>query len=255
MIFVKRNINILKICKYSALFNAEFIHIVFKMNLITINIISCYKAPDVDELEFLTGAENYIHSINLEDPLFIVGDLNMNLKENPKNNININLAEFLVNNCLVNRVDKETRNVYTNLNGIIINSKSLIDVIIENGDYIINTNVIDCPFSYDHDFVTANINIKKSTESSLVKVETRSLNDTIIEQICDEIEHIDYQPFDLIQNVNDKWIYLRTAVNEIINKMAPIKTIKIPANNPCPWFTSDLYNLKYKRQCIQKFQK
>jgi len=95
MIFVKRNINILKICKYSALFNAEFIHIVFKMNLITINIISCYKAPDVDELEFLTGAENYIHSINLEDPLFIVGDLNMNLKENPKNNININLAEFL----------------------------------------------------------------------------------------------------------------------------------------------------------------
>jgi hypothetical protein len=52
---------------------------------------------------------------------FIVGDLNMHLKKNPKNNINNNLAEFLLNKCLVNRVDKETRNEYINLNGMIIN--------------------------------------------------------------------------------------------------------------------------------------
>ncbi len=56
----------------------------------------------------------------------------------------------------------------------------------------------------------------------------RKTRDTIIEQIFDEIEHIDYQPSDVIQNVIDKWIYLRTPVNEIINKMAPVKTTKFP---------------------------
>ena len=252
MIFIKRHINIHKMFKFSELFDAEFIHLVLKMNATTINIIACYKPPDIDEENFLNGAENYIHSFNLDDPLIIVGDLNMNLKMDLKNAVNNNLVDFLINNCLANRVDKWTRNVFTNLNGVLVNSKSLIDVIIENGDYILNTDVVDCPFSHDHDFVTANINIKKPIESSLIKVESRSLNEKKIEQICSDIEHIDFKSIYEYQNVNEKWIYLRDTINEIINKLAPIKTIKISANNPCPWFTSELYNLKYDRDTAYK---
>ena len=252
MIFIKRNINIIKMFKYSALFDAEFIHLVLKINSNSINIIACYKAPDVDEINFLNCAENYIHSLNLNDPLIIVGDLNMNLKKNSKIDINKNLSEFLINNCLVNRVEKWTRNAYLNLNGTMTNTKSLIDVIIENGNYILNTDVIDCPFSHDHSFAIAIINVTKPSETCLTTVESRSLNEVKIDQICMEIELIDYHALVNIQNVNDKWIWLKNAVNEIIDKVAPIKTIKIPANNPCPWFTSDLYNLKYQRDTAYK---
>jgi len=112
---------------------------------------------------------------------------------NLNKDINNNLCEFLLNNCLINKVEKITKNVYSKSDtGSLINSQSLIDVIIENGDYIQNTDVIQCPFS-DHCFVTANIIISKSTDSCLKTIETRSLNAEKISQICHEIEKIDFK--------------------------------------------------------------
>jgi hypothetical protein len=67
-------------------------------------------------------------------------------------NANSNFQEFLINNCLTNKITQPTR--------ITKKTQTLIDVVIENGNFIKETQVIGCPFS-DHCFTTAQLNIIK----------------------------------------------------------------------------------------------
>ena len=86
------------------------------------------------------------------EPLFVFGDLNMDLKSIK----GLDLAQFLVRNGLKNFVNEHTRvcrSFYKDKKKH-ITSKTLIDVIICNQDKIIDNKVIGCPFS-DHKFLVA----------------------------------------------------------------------------------------------------
>ena len=83
-------------------------------------------------ISFLDALEDFIYTLNLDDDLVIIGDLNMNLLE--ESNLNSNLIEFLFNNNLKQLVTESTRicSKYYEQSNNFSCSKSLVDVVIHN---------------------------------------------------------------------------------------------------------------------------
>lgn len=99
-----------------------------------------------------------LFKINLNDAIFIIGDLNMNLF-----NIDSVLPRFILNYNFYNAVKDSTRvsaKYYKNSNRI-KTSKSLIDVLIHNQNNIIKCITIDNCIS-DQKFVYAELKIRSS---------------------------------------------------------------------------------------------
>lgn len=155
-IYVKNNINIINY-KISNT-NLEFIYLLFQTTnkSHSINFVCCSKPPDYHEESFLENMDNFLFTMNLDLPLFIVGDLNMNML----NESNKNLKDFLVGNGLVNFVRKTTRTVtkfYQNTKEQ-KTSDTLIDVVLHNGTLFKECQVFDCPFS-DHNLITTKLSL------------------------------------------------------------------------------------------------
>jgi hypothetical protein len=123
------------------------------------NFISTYKPPSAVNNNYIGHLENLILNLDPTQPLFIVGDLNMNLLTSAGDD----LKEFMFNNELRNSVRTPTRtatNFYKNKNEY-MTSSTLIDVMLySDHDLHEPTIVLDCPFS-DHSFIASSIKIAK----------------------------------------------------------------------------------------------
>ena len=150
IVFIKNSI---KVTKSIFLDKMELIYFQIHSKRNKLNFVYSYRAPNLKEQVFLDKLDDFIHTLNLNDPLFIVGDFNMNFD---LNNINSNVREFSCNNNLVNFVQKPTRiakKFFKKTNSYKC-STTLIDLLLHNGDLVDQTDVIDCPFS-DHHLQTA----------------------------------------------------------------------------------------------------
>ena len=119
-----------------------------------VSFLSSYKSPSTKDSEYLAKLEDFILTLDPAEPIFIIGDLNMDLRSDE----GIELKNFLINNDLKNFVNTHTRierRFYKKRQKWIV-SKTLIDVVIHNQNKIIETAVIGCPFS-DHCFVISSL--------------------------------------------------------------------------------------------------
>ena len=170
------------ICKYICIIikkqdytDFESIYFQLYVDCQLINMLLAYKSPSVNNLEFLEKLENYLLLLDPDIPLFIIGDLNMDLKSIK----GFDLAQFLVRNDLKNFINEHTRvsRCFYKEKNKYQTSKTLIDVIIHNQDKVIDTNVIPCPFS-DHKFIIAALEISQTKKTPFVST-GRSLNEKI----------------------------------------------------------------------------
>ena len=140
-------------------FEKIYFQIEHKNNVL--HFISTYKSPSTYNtpalnLQFLLKLEDLLFQIDKNDPIFIIGDLNMDLFSNKGSE----LKQFMIVNDIKNFVTKFTRiatNYYSNKD-VYRTSKTLIGVILHNKEEIISTKVFGCPFS-DHSFVLATLSI------------------------------------------------------------------------------------------------
>ena len=155
IIFVK---NSLSISRSLLLEKSELIYLQIKIKTVKYNFIHCYRSPVLNENIFLERLEDFIHNLNLDEPLFIIGDLNMDLLSDAQKSF----KSFIDNNDLINFITSPTRIAtrHVNNNQIIKRSETLIDVLLHNGDLIDETSVIKCSFS-DHCFITAKLSLIK----------------------------------------------------------------------------------------------
>lgn len=58
----------------------NYIHLDLYFNDITAHFISCYKSPSLHNTEFIDFLDATISDIDLKEPIFILGDINMDLK-------------------------------------------------------------------------------------------------------------------------------------------------------------------------------
>ncbi len=89
-----------------------------------------YKSPLTDNNEYIEKLESFLLLLDPREPLFIIGDLNMDLKSIR----GADLLNFLIRNNLKNSVEQHTRvcRSYYKDRKKFQTSKTLIDVIISN---------------------------------------------------------------------------------------------------------------------------
>jgi hypothetical protein len=111
---------------------------VMHLNLIlknnTFNFLACYKSPRQHNQLFVDYLDSIITGIDLKDPLFIIGDLNMDLlSPNPHP-----LKEFITLNSFNNFITEPTRirNRFFKASNDEASSSTLIDVLIHNKDLV-----------------------------------------------------------------------------------------------------------------------
>ena len=117
------------------------------------------------------------------------------------------LKQFMIANDLKNFVTKFTRiatNCYSKKD-VYRTSKTLIDVILHNGEEIISTKVFGCPFS-DNNFVLATLSINSTSVRQPDPIHCRKLTESNLDKIAKEISLINYDFIDSESNTNDKWL-------------------------------------------------
>ncbi len=160
----------------------------------TYNFVASYKSPNTDENSFLENLDSIVSSLNFDDPLFIIGDLNMDLLSS-KGQL---LSDFMKDHLLKNFIKEPTRITKT--------SSTLIDVLLHNQNLVINTKVVGCPYS-DHSFTVGEIQLI-SPKPKLQSFWSRSYSEKNMLLIEEQILNIDFSSLDKLNYSNGKWEYL-----------------------------------------------
>ena len=120
---------------------------------------------------FNTHLEEFVQSINLDEDIFVVFDLNQNWFDS-KGTL---LRRVCEQNGFENFVCEATRDVYTTRNNNLVRSSSLIDVILHNGSAIEKCVPFMLPFS-DYSMVMAVCNFDTLSFSPQLPI-SRALNE------------------------------------------------------------------------------
>jgi hypothetical protein len=254
IVFIKKSHVVSNIQTKSIVCDIEFVLFSIRIFSTNINFICSYKPPCDHNVHYIDSLDNLIQLLNLDDPLFIVGDLNMDLSD--ANTEDTDFKDFLTNNDLINYVKDYTRVVtrYIVAQNSFITSKTLIDVILHNSDLVVETSVIDCPFS-DHKFVAANIKICRAANSSSTTIRSRCLTESKLEVVTAAINSTNFSTVNSIVNVDSRWLSLKSSLTEILDHHAPYKDIKVPQINNTPWVDHELRQVRSARDCAYKRSK
>ncbi|CAF1085067.1 unnamed protein product [Brachionus calyciflorus] len=248
MIFIKNGIKKTRIVFHN---NLELIYFQFLVNSEKLNFVYCYRPPTLNEIKFLDELEDFIHTLNLNEPLFVFGDLNMNCL----NDENLNIKRFMQENELINFMSRPTRNCskfYKKTNET-KKSSTLIDIFLHNGDMVEEANSIECPFS-DHSFLLASLTIKKvKIKSKMIKC--RNLTAANLEKISNQIDSFDWKAIKDYKTVEEKWCFVRESMKNIIDLISPIREISIKMHNHFPWYDEELIILRHTRDEAYKVYK
>ena len=216
-------------------------------------LICAYKSPSVADCSFLDALQDYMFTRNLELPLFVIGDLNMDLLSTQKCSKLLEFMQFL---NLKNYVDVPTRIASRNMkaSGLISHSETLIDVVLHNKDNIAQTNVVDHPIS-DHRIVIAFLNVPMPTKAlspagkSIIKCNTNietldKINSSLALTVDETTKSIA-----CMSDVNDKWLifkkWIQSAMSEH-SKKTRLKAIK--KKDMFPWFDKELLKLRHQKE-------
>ena len=212
-------------------------------NKISSNFICCYKSPSLNSADFIEFLDAKISSIDLSEPIFIIGDLNMNLKSN----LGLPLKNFMISYKFSNFVNEATRIATRHLkkNGKHLCSSTLIDVLIHNKDLITKTEVADCPFS-DHKFILGSLKLEKNKQNEHLSF-SRNFSEKNLKLIGSKLQKLDLSNMDQLNNCDDKWKFLKKSFMTVIDRVSPLKKVTIKEEIKCPWFDPELTKAKSTR--------
>lgn len=147
-----------------------------------------------------------MHTLDLNEPLFIFGDLNMNCL----NNQNLNITSFIQNNELINFVNEPTRNCtkFFKKSNQTKSTNTLIDIFLHNGNLFDKVTPIECPFS-DHCFLVAKLTIEKQTVNCKT-ILCRNLSKVNLENITTRIDLIDWKALNNMNSIEEKWCFVKS---------------------------------------------
>ena len=118
-------------CNEIELTDFETISFRLSINGKLVNLFSSYKTASTKDSEYLAKLEDIILTLDLAEPIFITGDLNMDLSTDE----GIELKNFLINNDVENFVNSQTRierRFYKKKQKCRFYKKKLINVVIHN---------------------------------------------------------------------------------------------------------------------------
>jgi exonuclease III len=214
------------------------------------NFVSCYNPPNKQKEEFITELEDFMFRFNLDEPLFLIGDFNIDLLT--ENHI---FSSFLKNYDLKNFVEGPTR-IFTKFyekNNISKTSKTLIDLVLHNKNFIKSNTIIDCPFS-DHCFILTSLDIK-STKPIPKYIASRNYSIENLFNIKNTVSNLNFQHLKELTEVNKKWLNFKDLIMIPINSFCPLKKLLCKPNHVSPWIDNELQSLTRNRDKTYYFYK
>ena len=212
----------------------ELIYFKLRIKRTTYNFVTAYKPPNESCEIFNSHLEEFIQSLNHNEKVFVIGDLNQNWFDSKGNHI----RTMCEHNNLKNFVTSSTRDVYTSRNNQLIQSSSLIDLILHNGDAISKCSPFMLPFT-DHALVVAVCNFNTLSSSAPTHC-SRSLNEAKLVAIAEALSVIDFSILNEVVDINARWLIFKQIVLNIINAEAPLKKKKPKKHEPVPWYDAEL---------------
>lgn len=246
VVFIKKSYDILKWFKIKIF---EGIYIKISVNSVYINIISVYKAPDLNSVQFLEEMENFLVGLNQNEQILIIGDINIDLM---KQSVDRNeIFNFLRVNNLKNYVKDFTRHQIVEIDNEVRIKKSLIDLVMTNGDLIDKVVTIGCPFS-DHLFVASSLNLK--FDKNIVYSWGRNLSERNLKKILVNLNENEFA-LDKEQDIDKNWENFKDKVISCVDKYAPMRKFIVNNERKEKWYDNDLINTEILRnKAYKKFK-
>jgi hypothetical protein len=248
LVFVKKSYVIKSIVKSS---NFELLSFNLQVRNSYFQFVCAYRSPKVSQVEFLSYLETHLAlNMNMSQPIFIIGDLNMNLLASDDGLISVNgklLKEFIDNYSFKCHINKPTRTAsyLSKRNGTTRVSSTLIDVLLSNTSYNIQTVIIDNHIS-DHMAIFCSIEVKSESKISPLTKMARDLRPPSLQCIYDCISVSNFTPIYSATNVREMWLLFYNVINDAMNKSAPVKKMNVKGRNidHHPWVDTELLNAK-----------
>ena len=196
-------------------------------------IVNIYKPPTGNVAEGFDQIQSTMHSLQTNSiPDFVLmGDINVDLLKPSANRKTV--TSFMNNMGLTQLVKSATRSTNS--------GQSLIDhIYINNADYYVNAIVVD-PGLSDHSMTCTNRRRPK-LKHQRTYMYGRSYRDFVDEVYCLDVACLPWGVLYAIQDLNIAAELLTNMIKTVANLHAPIKRIKIRANQP-EWITGDFLSL------------
>ena len=201
----------------------------------------CYRPPDCPVSCFTNHfMAEYTRALIYGKDILVVGDLNCNLLKTTQE------AEALRDMCcslnLVQLIDKPTR--------VTLQSSSLIDVIMTSSEsLIVKSGVVEVNIS-DHFLVSCELNLKKP-KLKPTYINARSFKDYDRNQFVMDLAQIPWHENFSIDDVNEKLSSFNGHFLSILEKHAPVKSMKIRYRR-CPFMSREIKELMKNRDKLHK---
>jgi hypothetical protein len=206
------------------------------------NFVCCYNPHFSDCGQFLVDLEDYLIGFDMSKPLFVVGDLNIDmLTEKKKSSIDSFCHLFECHNV----IEKPTREVNT----VLGDSSSLIDVVLHNSSLVHSNDVVFCPFS-DHKFVCCALETPSISFPFQPEFTGLSYSDKNREALSKLLKKTDFSKIFELENPNEKLHEFNRAVTILLDICCPIKTYKIKDKDNFPWNNPELLSRKNERDYL-----
>ena len=233
-------------------FSDEIENIVFDMLLpktkpILVGFL--YRPPD--QSKFLDKLSTAISRSNTFDnqEVYILGDLNINLINKQKHIPNgiKRYKEFCSLYGLEQLISTSTR--------VTMNSSSILDHILTNStDRVSQSGVIDTGLS-DHQLIYCTRKITRTKFNSHKNITIRSLKNYSQDVYLEELNKINFPDYSKFTDINDAYSDFIGKVSLTIDKIAPMKEIRIK-NSSKEWFDEEILEEIEKRdKLLAKFKK
>ena len=213
-----------------------------KPNSRPFTVINWYRPPRTSVACFDSFDQSIQQADHQFEEIYILGGLNCNLMSNTLE---------AHTNCLNNLLDVyQSRQLITEPTRITSTSKSLIDLFItNNNDRIIKSGVYPLSIS-DHCIIYAirKIGIPRKQPKFIT---TRSFKRFVKEKFLQDLSTANWPDLDEIDDVNMAWSSWRTIFIGIVDKHAPMRTIR-SRNKPAAWISSALKQQMYSRDVLKR---
>lgn len=223
----------------------EFIYFELKVNGSLYAFISAYKSPSLKDELFLNALQDFLITRDINLPLFIIGDLNMDLANDYKSKNLVNFMNILKLSNYVNVSTRDGKRWNEQKSGFSYTS-TILDVVLHNKNLI--HSIATIPFyNSDHKIVLTfcDIVIKPNLVKNQARLQVKAiLSDKSLKQISQCIYHSKTW-FDQILgsnlDIDGKWLAIKIFINNLVMKFSKKIKLKYPKGNCYPWFDKELY--------------
>ena len=195
------------------------------------NVVVCnvYRPPNGNLDKAVDYLDECLKTLNLSKlNLFIIGDLNVNYQNKSAASYK-KLHFFMQSNGLSQFINTTTRN--TN------KSKSLIDLVISNSQFISRSGTLDHYLS-DHQPIYL-VHKKGRDSRQSVRFEGRSYRHFDRESFKTALLEVDWTEVYSLSDPGESWNFILTNITQILDQVCPVRSFHVKNYRP-EWVTNEL---------------